>query len=145
MLMPAMAAMGSSDRYGGRSTARRWDDDPRVGSGTAAVVANSSSPSSPPPSPPPRPGGGGPPPLDFAVVSVPDAMRSECPGCSSAFTYTRRRHHCRLCGVSFVFVVVVVLSFVGKRAIIDMWNQNIVYTSRYINTSWPHYYSLERK
>ena len=43
---------------------------------------------------------GGPPPLDFVVVSVPDAMRMDCPGCYTAFTYTKRRHHCRLCGVS---------------------------------------------
>eukprot|EP00585_Thalassiosira_rotula_P012446 CAMPEP_0196131176 /NCGR_PEP_ID=MMETSP0910-20130528/1285_1 /TAXON_ID=49265 /ORGANISM="Thalassiosira rotula, Strain GSO102" /LENGTH=2403 /DNA_ID=CAMNT_0041390619 /DNA_START=126 /DNA_END=7334 /DNA_ORIENTATION=+ len=44
---------------------------------------------------------GGPPPLDFVVVSVPDALRMECPGCNAAFTYTRRRHHCRLCGDVF--------------------------------------------
>jgi len=43
----------------------------------------------------------GPPPLDFVVVSVPDALRMECPGCYSAFTYTKRRHHCRLCGDVF--------------------------------------------
>ena len=47
----------------------------------------------------------GPPPLDFVVVSVPDAMRMDCPGCYTAFTYTKRRHHCRLCGVSSSFLL----------------------------------------
>lgn len=47
----------------------------------------------------------GPPPLDFVVVSVPDAMRMDCPGCSSTFTYTKRRHHCRLCGVRLMLFV----------------------------------------
>ena len=120
-MMPAAAMTRSSDQYG--STAR-WDDDPRrVGSGTAADSSaattnlkdghyrgdrsdrdhreNGIDENSRPTSSSSHPG---PPPLDFAAVSVPDAMRSECPGCSSSFTYTRRRHHCRLCGVSFVVV-----------------------------------------
>ena len=45
----------------------------------------------------------GPPPLDFTVISIPDSLRNVCPGCYSAFTYTKRRHHCRLCGVSFTY------------------------------------------
>ncbi|KAL3777474.1 hypothetical protein ACHAW5_007448 [Stephanodiscus triporus] len=82
---------------------KRWDENPRVGSRRGAYAggddndnrlrrhrANKSSESHP-----------GPPPLDFVVVSVPDSMRSTCPGCNMGFTYTRRRHHCRLCGDVF--------------------------------------------
>lgn len=43
----------------------------------------------------------GPPRLDFKVVSVPDSLRQHCPGCGVQFTYTVRRHHCRLCGDVF--------------------------------------------
>ena len=43
----------------------------------------------------------GPPRLDFKVVSVPDSLRQNCPGCNVQFTYTVRRHHCRLCGDVF--------------------------------------------
>jgi len=44
---------------------------------------------------------GKPPPLDFTVISVLDSSRSQCPGCNTPFTYTFRRHHCRLCGDVF--------------------------------------------
>lgn len=84
-----------------------WDDDPHRGSNNrghqnyqrqssyqsqqsyAIGLSNGTSSSHP-----------GPPPLDFVVVSVPDASRMDCPGCKATFTYTKRRHHCRLCGVS---------------------------------------------
>ncbi|KAL7526768.1 hypothetical protein ACHAXR_001644, partial [Thalassiosira sp. AJA248-18] len=83
---------------------KRWDDDPHTGSRssgyqkqqsytkqhsyTSYTMGSSTSHA-------------GPPPLDFVVVSVPDAMRMDCPGCYSPFTYTKRRHHCRLCGDVF--------------------------------------------
>jgi hypothetical protein len=85
---------------------RRWEDDPRVGGRGSSYASEATrhhhhrhqfgneSPSSS--------SHAGPPPLAFVVVSVPDMMRTKCPGCENAFTYTRRRHHCRLCGVSVV-------------------------------------------
>ena len=45
------------------------------------------------PPPPPR--------LDFQVVTIPNSLRPSCPSCSNPFSYTRRRHHCRLCGDIF--------------------------------------------
>jgi len=69
----------------------KWDDtDPRIGS--RPIISSQMMSHSPL---------GGPPPLDFIVVSVPDSMRTSCPSCNSTFTYTKRRHHCRLCGDIF--------------------------------------------
>lgn len=39
--------------------------------------------------------------LDFTVKKVPDSLRPICPSCNSAFTMSKRRHHCRLCGDVF--------------------------------------------
>lgn len=40
--------------------------------------------------------------LDFKVQTVVDALRNECPHCDAPFSYSKRRHHCRLC--EFVYV-----------------------------------------
>ncbi|KAL7491837.1 hypothetical protein ACHAWT_001100 [Skeletonema menzelii] len=42
-----------------------------------------------------------PPRLDFKVLTIPDILRLNCPSCFNPFSYTRRRHHCRLCGDIF--------------------------------------------
>lgn len=39
--------------------------------------------------------------LNFAVQKVSDALRPNCPHCDTLFTYSKRRHHCRLCGDVF--------------------------------------------
>lgn len=39
--------------------------------------------------------------LEFKVQTVADALRDQCPHCQEAFTYSKRRHHCRLCGDVF--------------------------------------------
>ncbi|KAL7453843.1 hypothetical protein ACHAWC_006550, partial [Mediolabrus comicus] len=42
-----------------------------------------------------------PPQLDFTVLTIPNPLRQHCPSCSNPFSYTRRKHHCRLCGDIF--------------------------------------------
>ena len=39
--------------------------------------------------------------LDFKVQTVADALRNECPHCDALFSYSKRRHHCRLCELLF--------------------------------------------
>ena len=39
--------------------------------------------------------------IDFNVVKVPDRLRSSCPSCTTIFSLSKRRHHCRLCSDVF--------------------------------------------
>ena len=39
--------------------------------------------------------------LEFQVQTVADALRPNCANCDTQFTYSKRRHHCRLCGDVF--------------------------------------------
>jgi FYVE zinc finger/WW domain len=39
--------------------------------------------------------------LEFSVKKVEDALRPNCSHCEEAFTMSKRRHHCRLCGDVF--------------------------------------------
>jgi hypothetical protein len=65
----------------------KWADDPRHGSRHTKSSTSSSN--------------NEPPLLSFTSTSIPDAMRPSCPSCNVAFSYTKRRHHCRLCGDVF--------------------------------------------
>ena len=44
--------------------------------------------------------------LDFKVQTVVDALRNECPHCDAPFSYSKRRHHCRLCECFVCFLLV---------------------------------------
>eukprot|EP00804_Cyclotella_cryptica_P011755 CCRYP_011353-RA/>CCRYP_011353-RA protein AED:0.03 eAED:0.03 QI:203/0.6/0.66/1/0.8/0.66/6/0/2263 len=76
------------NRFGSHS---KWDQNPRQGSRHAQKDASFDAPSN----------ANAPPRLNFTVVSVPDALRPRCPSCHAVFSYTKRRHHCRLCGDVF--------------------------------------------
>eukprot|EP00984_Skeletonema_dohrnii_P017665 scaffold8099_cov79-Skeletonema_dohrnii-CCMP3373.AAC.6 len=87
------ASIMKLNKFGSQSN---WDDDPHSGSrnnnnnqyeNTLSIQQESTAPA------PPR--------LDFTVLTIPDILRPHCPSCFNPFSYTFRRHHCRLCGDIF--------------------------------------------
>ena len=44
--------------------------------------------------------------LDFKVQTVADALRSDCPHCDTVFSYSKRRHHCRLCELLNIYMYI---------------------------------------
>lgn len=91
------ASVMTLNQHGSHS---HWDDNPRSGSRNnshnhhhSQSMSSQHALSSTGPSSPPQ--------LDFTVLTIPNPLRQSCPSCSNPFSYTRRKHHCRLCGDIF--------------------------------------------
>ncbi|KAL7449314.1 hypothetical protein ACHAWC_001384, partial [Mediolabrus comicus] len=90
------ASVMTLNQHGSHS---HWDDNPRSGSRnnnnhhhSQSITNHALSSTAGPPTPPQ---------LDFTVLTIPNPLRQHCPSCSNPFSYTRRKHHCRLCGDIF--------------------------------------------